>query len=258
MNILEVLLPKFTPMWFAEDVTPAGGGSPAIGDQNAVNNDASKGDKPSGQDENKTVPLAALHEERTKRQELQTEIETLRQMMQNTQQQATQFNQQQYGQQQQHQYQQQLEPTQQLEELWENNPRQAVNAQIGQAFAYYDQVNTYVENQMTQAATKYKDFNNYREHIRRYVNQTPLQDRARPGVVDVAYYIVKGQNADAIAEQARQSASQQAGAAMGAAGVGQSMPGVAYTNDGTLSQEEKNVARVMGLSEEEYLANKKG
>ena len=262
MNIVDLFLPKFT-MWFAEDAAPAAGGNAAPQGSGDTTPPPANGGDTSGQDANKTVPLAALHEERSKRQELQTEVENLKNLMQNTQQQANAYGapphvQQQMQQQQQYQ-QQQLDPSRELDEMWENNPRNAVNAQIGQAFAYYDNVNSHIESQMTQAATRYKDFNNYREQVRRYVNATPLQDRSKPGVVDVAYYIVKGQNADAAIEQARQASAQQTGAAFQTQGVGNSMPGVPQQGgDGTLSQEEQNVARVMGLTNEEYLANKKG
>lgn len=255
MNPMKYLLPKLHLNTFAEEGAPAGGVTPAptpgSGDMTPT---------PSGQDDNKTVPLAALHEERTKRQELQSELESLRTVLQETQARTAQppYQQQQYAQQ---QYQQppQANVGAQLEAMWEEDPRKAVNAQIGQAFAYYDQVNAYVEAQISQAATKYQDFSQYQDQIRRYVNATPIADRARPGVVDVAYYIAKGQNADAIAEQARQAAAAQAGAAIGVQGVGPGVPAAPTpaAQAGTLTQEEQSVARVMGLTDEEYLANKR-
>lgn len=264
MLFLKYLLPKLY-LTFADGGTPAGGEPPApVPGDVTPEPEAGSTQQTPGSSGSSTVPLAALQEERTKRQTLQHELEHLKTLVSGQPQQADPYGSV-------HQYNPQAQPAytqqqpsqqvyqQQLQELWETNPQQAVSHQINGAFAAYDQINTFVENQVTMAESRYNDFGTYREQVRNYINTVPVTQRGRPGLVDAAYYMVKGQNADTLAEQARAAASQQAAGVFNTQqpGAGVSIPGTQPRAGQGLSQEERNVARVMGMTEEEYLHNKR-
>ena len=277
MKFYKLFFPKLFISSFADGGAASGGGdnstNPSSSDANNANAQeaGAQASSSNSQDENnKTVPLAALKEERSKRQALQAEVEQLKAMFyQQTAgvqggdpygtvnaytppQQSAAFYQQQFQQQAQPQ---QVNP---IEQLWETNPVQAVQAQISQAFQTYDRINTFVEQQITMANTKYQDFDQYREQVRNYINTIPVSERAKPGIIDAAYFIVKGQNADKIAEQARLNALNNASNALSAQGVGSSMPVGQNSSQTALTPQEQEVARIMGLTDEEYLANKRG
>ena len=143
-----------------------------------------------------TVPISALMEEREKRQALQTELESLKTTV-------TQIQQR-----------QQPIPTApqqspdalkaQMDKLWQEDPRKAVQMEIMMASQWSDNVNTQVDGEAEQLSSKYKDFNDYRNTAMRYVRALPLEQRARPGIVEMAYLVTRGQNVDQIIENQRQ------------------------------------------------------
>lgn len=136
------------------------------------------------------VPLPALQEERAKRQALETEIESLRQRVNQTQPQHQVQPQQ-----------QQFDTKAELEKLWDTDPRKAVQFEILTALDWHDRTNANLDIQADQLATRYPDFNVYRSSALAYVRSLPINQRANPGVLETAYYITRGQNVDTLLQQ---------------------------------------------------------
>jgi hypothetical protein len=209
----------------------------------------------------KTVPLAALHEERSKRQALADELEQLKTLV--SQQQYSYQQPQPTYQQPTQQFYQQPQPApadvarQQIEQLWANDPLQAVQYQVQMALANYDRINSSTEQAINSARNRYPDFNKFEAEVRGFINAVPLQDKARQGIVDAAYYMVKGKNADNLTFQAAQQASSRVAQGVAASGIPGGGAGVVQTGP-QLSQDEMKVAAVMGMSAEEYQKFKRG
>ena len=215
---------------------------------------AKAGVPPAPAQEGTTVPITALHEERTKRQELQAQLDAMKKVMSNNvlfdmngnpvmqqQQQAPQQN-----------YQQEMD------KLWETDPRKAVQAEIYQAMAWRDKVDSDVESQANEVSNKYVDFNTVRSEVMNYVRTLPLEGRGRPGIIEAAYYFIRGQKVDnIIAQKQREMESEymrkfQAGelATMLPPGAG-SLPPV-QQGAVMLTPEQKNAAAAMRIPEAEY------
>ena len=195
-----------------------------------------------------TVPLSALHEERTKRQNLEAELAQLRDMVQQRQ------PQQQY-QQQQPQNQMQLE----IEKLWDTDPRKAVQAEIMVAMNWRDQIEANLSSQAHSLSQKYTDFNTYRPQAEQYVRSLPLDQRSDPRVMEVAYLVVRGQNVDTIIEQQKNELYEKF---RSGEFVSPQPPGT-YTAPPTqggpqLTQDQINAAAAMGLTPEQYASAIKG
>jgi hypothetical protein len=209
-------------------------------------------------DEDKTVPLAALHEERSRRQELQAELEVLKQVAGdqilfdiNGRPVRSMPGQQQPQPQQPGQAPNQT--AQELEKLWETDPRKAVQVEIMAAMSWRDNQDAQVDTQMLQAQGKYDDFNQYEPVIRQYIRALPLEERSKQGVVDLAYYVVKGQNANNAVERARQEMLQKMKAGQGAQALTPgTKPSPARPKGDALTEEQMKVADAMGLSPEQY------
>lgn len=193
------------------------------------------------------VPLAALQEERERRQSLQAEIDQLKSRVS-----TMQAPQQQYQQ----QPQAPVDHTAELNRLWETDPRRAVQVEIMMAAQWQDNINAQVDGEAEALAQKYKDFNNFRGETMRYIRSLPLEQRARPGIVEMAYTLARGQSVDQIIEQQRQQLQQQfmQNPAMFQmpAGTGATPPPT-QQNTG-LTDEQINVARMMKLTPEAYAA----
>lgn len=228
--------------------------------------------KQDGDGTQKTVPLAALQEEREKRQQRDQELEqlksTVQQLQQSQLQQGSPFGGQPQGQQMPQQ--QSVAPQQQppmnpqaqqrarLQELWDTNPQQAAQLQMQQTVQWMDKVNTSVNQQVSQLGEKFDDFGQYERAVRNYINQVPINQRAQQGIAELAYYVVKGQQSGTQAQQTAQQNLQrtQAGVAAGgmpSAGGGGGQP----SGDEGLSEQEKIAAKAMGISEEDYLNSKR-
>lgn len=148
------------------------------------------------------VPLASLMEEREKRQALQAELENLKSTVQQIQQrQPAQIPGVQPV---------QVQPNvkEEMDKLWQTDPRAAVDRTVMMAVQWQDNVNAQVDGEAAQLASKYQDFNSYRDTAMRYVRALPLDQRARPGIVEMAYLVTRGQNVDQIIEQQRQQMTQ--------------------------------------------------
>lgn len=215
------------------------------------------GQQPDGnQGADKTVPLAALHEERQRRQELQAELDVLKQIAGDNV--LFDINGRPVPQSQQ---QQQVSPqgdTQvnaELEKLWESDPRKAVQVEIMAAMSWRDNMETQVDNQVLAAGSKYQDFNEYEGTVRQYIRSLPLEQRSKPGVVDLAYFVVKGQNANNAVERARQEMMRKLQAGNQVQGL---QPGARSAppqpKGAQLTDEQMRVADAMGLTPEQYMS----
>ena len=209
-----------------------------------------------GTNNDKTVPLAALQEEREKRQSLQAELEKVKGAVAQMQM-AHQGGQGQPGGQQFGQPAVQPNRMDDLNRLWEEDPRRAMQAELQMALNWYDQVNLGIETESDVLATKLTDFNTYRDDVRKFVRALPPEQRGNKGVVEMAYYVVKGQKADEIygnkskemADKLRSIEAAQgfsSGGFVPKEGVG---PG--------LTAQETQTALKMGITPEEYLKFKK-
>lgn len=170
--------------------------------------DANKGTPPAGTPApnasgvgDKTVPLAALLEEREKRQAEVAEKQNLLMAVNQLKGQIAQIQQQGgYQQQPQQQYgQPQMNPqAQYLEQLWASNPREAVRAEIGLAYEQMDRINAQLDYQELEVGKKFPDFSAYKDQVRAYVRTIPVGQRSQPGVMEAAYYFIRGQQVDSL------------------------------------------------------------
>ena len=187
-----------------------------------------------------TVPIATLLEERGKRQALEAELSALRNQTQAPQ----------------PPIQQQPNVNQELERLWETDPRRAVQAELMMAINWYDQTNAQLDFQADQLTTKYADFNNWRTQAMRYVRGLPTQQRAQPGVLEMAYYIVRGQNVDDILKQQNDDLMRRFQSGELAASVspqGGMSPSQPAQRGIQLTAEQMRAADAMGVPHEEYV-----
>ena len=202
----------------------------------------------------KQVPLPALQEERAKRQEavstaekLTQEIADLKQMVANQQLQPQQNQQ------------PQLDPRAELDQVWEDDPKQAVRMEIMYAMDWRDRQDSSLNAQADGLATRYKDFNDFRSVAMTQVRNLPLNQRGNPGVLEAAYFMARGQGADAMIQQ-REAAllEKYRNGEINAQGLATPASG-AFTAPPTdpslqITEEQARVASAMGLSNEEYMS----
>lgn len=188
------------------------------------------------------VPLPALQEERTKRQELEAEVGRLRAQVAQPQQQQQAVA--------------QVDPKIELEKLWDTDPRKAVQVEIMYAMDWRDRVDASLNTQADQLAMKYPDFNNYRSSTLGYIRTLPAHQRGAAGILEAAYYMVRGQNVDQLL-QARETellekyrrgeiTAQQLATPAGSFSAPTSPQGTVLTAD------QLAVASAMGLTPEGY------
>jgi hypothetical protein len=196
------------------------------------------------------VPLAALQEERERRQSLQADLESLKQQVGRLQQPQT------YQQPVQQQQQPQVDHTAELNRLWETDPRKAVQVEIMMAAQWTDNINAQVDQESDALANKYKDFNNFRGEAMRYVRSLPLEQRARPGIVEMAYMLARGQGVDQLIEQQRVQLQQQfqQNPAMFQMPVGAGGNPPPTQQPVGLTEEQLKVAAAMRMTPEQYSA----
>lgn len=200
-----------------------------------------------------TVPIAALHEARSKNQELRAELDVLKQIAGDN----VLFDMNGKPVPQQQQQPQQREPdnkaAQEMEKLWEDDPRKAVQMEIMAAMTWRDGQEAQVDNQMLAASTKYDDFGQFDSVVRQYIRALPLDQRSKPGVVDLAYYVVKGQNTGSAIERAKEEMAQKMQAGTNAQGLQLgTQSAVKQTGPKELTAEQSAVAEAMGLTADEY------
>ena len=190
------------------------------------------------------VPLPALQEERTRRQALEAEVEQLKRQMSTPQ--APQQP-----------VVQQVDPREELNRLWDTDPRKAVQVEIMYAMDWRDRQDAALNAQADQLAMKYQDFNNHRSSALAYVRSLPAHQRGAPGVLEASYYMVRGQNLDQLMQQRENEwlEKYRRGEVIGnqllnPAG-GYSAPQV-ITQGIQLNADQLKVAEAMGLTPEQY------
>ena len=223
----------------------AGSGAPPAGATDANGTAAGAG---TGQ----MVPITALHEEREKRQALASQVQALQEQIQNLAKGGTQRE----------EATRQAQPTQQqitveqLDQMWRSDPKAAMRTELIMAVDWADQVNMVVEDQFDTLASRKEtaDVEKYRAEITKQLRKIPLSQRGMPGVVETAYLIVKGRNADGAAAAHAQAVAEKiksaeaAGSALPAGGNS----GGTQQRTGGLTDMEKAAAAAMGVSEDEY------
>lgn len=189
------------------------------------------------------VPLPALQEERSKRQALEAEVAELKRMVSqpNVQPMAPQ---------------QQFDPRAELEKLWENDPKKAVQVEIMYAMDWRDRVDASLEIQADQMSRKYPDFNSYRSTALGQVRSLPLNQRGAPGILEAAYFMVRGQNADTLIQQRENELLEKYRrgeiTAAGLATPPGSFSSPTPVQGVQLSEEQRRVAEAMGMTPEGY------
>jgi len=143
-----------------------------------------------------------------------------------------------------------------MEKLWEDNPRKAVQMEIMSAMSWRDNMDSQVDRQEAEVTQKYADYGKYRDTVRQYVRALPLDQRSKPGVIDLAYYVVKGQASGNIYEQAQaeiirkiQAGEQVQGLSSGTASAPAPVKGMRVT------PEQAAAAEMMGMTPEEYASH---
>jgi len=202
----------------------------------------------------KQVPLQALQEERGKRQDehsradgLAKELDDLKAVVAN----------QQYQQQQPQQP--QVDPRAELDQIWDDDPRKAVQVEIMYAMDWRDRIDSNLEVQADQLARQYPDFNNYRSTALGQVRSMPLNQRGGNKVLETAYFYVRGQNADVMMknQEAELLEKYRRGeiSAQGLATPPGSFSAPAPTGGISATEEQMRVASAMGMSTEDYMNN---
>ena len=195
--------------------------------------------------ESQTVPLATLMEERNKRQALEAEVALMKQQVQQPSQGS---------------FQNQPQPPMnqlalEVEKLWDTDPRKAVQAEMMLAMDWYDRTNNSIDQQADILAGKYSDFNQWRSTATRYARSLPLNQRGQPGVLEMAYFIVRGQNVDDLLKKQNEDLMQkfQTGELAGMVSTPPGATGAPAPHQGIqLTEEQRTAAAAMGVSEEEY------
>jgi len=212
------------------------------------------------------VPLPALQEEREKSKMLREQVSNLTNMI--TEMQNRVAPQQNYPQQmgmapqQQNYYPaqqfQQAPPNmaQQAEALWADDPMRATAWMVEQGIQNYDGVQRMVDLQKANTMSKYPDYATYATEIDNYVRALPPAQRGQQGIVDMAYFLVKGQKVDTITQQANNELLERIKRGEAVGGVRGTYTAPVNTDDSPLTADENKAAMVMGLTPEEYKANK--
>jgi hypothetical protein len=143
-----------------------------------------------------------------------------------------------------------------MDKLWEDNPRKAVKMEIMSYGTWRDSLDSQVDKQELDASSKYQDYGKYRDTVRQYIRALPLDQRAKPGVIDLAYYVVKGQASGNVYDQAQQdlikkiqAGEQVQGLTPGTQAAPAPVAGVKPTPD------QAKAAEMMGMTTDEYMSN---
>jgi len=210
--------------------------------------------------EDKMVPIAALHEEREKRQSLQAELESLRKIagqnvLFDVDGKPVSYQQPQQA--------PQVDYAAQMDKLWETDPRKAVQAEIYAAMTWRDNQDAMVDHQEEAVRQKFPDYSNYASEVRSYIRTLPIDQRGTRGVVELAYYVVKGQKVDNIISKTKEQLEaewrQKAASGEMAQGLpGGSMSQLPSPTGVVLSNEQKAACMALNISEADYIKHMKG
>ena len=146
-----------------------------------------------------------------------------------------------------------------MDKLWQTDPRAAVERTVMLAAQWQDNINAQVDGEAAGLATKYTDFNDYRDTAMRYVRALPLDQRARPGIVEMAYLVTRGQNVDTIIERQRADMARQfqQNPASFQMPPGAGAPAIDSSNQVQATDAEARAARAMKIPIDQYLRWKK-
>lgn len=238
----------------SDNLDPNAAGSPTPGQGGTPSPDGGKPGAQDGQpDKGHMVPIHALHEERQKRQELQSQVEALTEQVAAMRQSTVVNPVGPAG-----TYQQpQQDFRKQIDELWETDPRRAMQAELQMALTWYDGVTASVNQQMTDLVKKHPDAVSMRPEIENYLRTLPAQERARPGVADLAYYVVRGQKSEDIWKQREAEIVEKIRRGESVQGFNAgAMPSSSIPKpDKPLTEEQLKVAAAMGITPEDYKKN---
>jgi hypothetical protein len=199
----------------------------------------------------KTVPLTALHEEREKRQAIQAQLDQIKAMMgENI---VYDANGKPIPMPQQQQAQPQDNVREQLDRMWEEDPRKAMQAEMQMALEWYDNVNAQVDIQETEIRNKYKDFDAFRNDVKNYIRRLPPAQRAKPGIMEMAYHVVRGQNVDKILQAREAELLKKYKAGESVQGLSGTYSNPPATNGTVVTDDQKKVAEAMGMSVDDYI-----
>jgi hypothetical protein len=137
--------------------------------------------------------------------------------------------------------------------MWQTDPMKAMRTELSAFAQWIDYTDNVVDNQIDQAKSQYSDFGNYEGGIRRYIKQLPREQRANQGVVDAAYYIVKGQNADNLIKTKEQEILDKIRRGESVQGLQGYSGSPAPTGQPQFSEDEKKIAEAMNITPEEYI-----
>jgi len=145
-----------------------------------------------------------------------------------------------------------------LDQLWEENPRAAMQTEMGMMLHWYDGVQAELDRQEEEVAGKYTDYPQYRTKIKQYIRMVKPEQRRNPGTVETAYYLAKGQNTDAVRQSAIDDVIKRIQA-------GEQIQGISGTTSGTQTptpvlkptDDQAKAAEAMGMSVEDYLKHLK-
>ena len=231
---------------------------PNAGDGNPASSAGTKPEIQGGQPANtdqQRVPIQALHEEREKRQALQAQTELLQSQLKEMQDTLVSLRggtgvsqpgvpQQGVG-----------NSNQQVEELWETDPRRAMQTELMMGLNWLDSVNAALDAQEDEVQKKHADFKDYRSQVRRYLRSLPTQERAKPGVVELAYYVVRGQKADDLWKQREAELLDKIKKGESVQGLTTGITSTPTQPEGPvkLNEEQLKAAAAMNISPEEYV-----
>lgn len=243
------------------NATPAPGTVPPSNVQNTPAPEGTPGS--STTPDGKQVPLAALQEERQKRQESQAALSDLQRQMADLQ----SLIQQQTQTQQQNVYPQTPQPVQanpldqvwNNEEAWSRDPkaavRNSVQAEILAALQWYDSQSVVIAGQEAETMRKYPDYVKYKPTVDAQLRRIPMNQRTQNGVVEAAYFMAKGQSVDQILTQQQQELIEKIkrgelvqGLQPGTTGA----PPVSPQGQVNLTEDQLRAAAMMNMTPQEY------
>ena len=210
----------------------------------------------------KTVPIEALHEERSKRQALDNQMTQLKAVL------GDKFTFDANGNAvligapavNPNVNPEQARIQEEVEKAWNEDPKKAVRMEQMLALNWYDHIHWSIEDQKALLAEKNPDFRNHEKEINNYIRRLPLDQRATPGAVELAYLVVKGKNPTNMDEARRQWEAEyirkmQSGEA--AQGIGGGTFSAPPASGVQATQDQINAAGAMGMKIEDYMRNVK-
>jgi len=128
--------------------------------------------------------------------------------------------------------------------------------EIMYAMDWRDRIDSSLEVQADQLARKYPDFNNHRSTALGQVRGLSLNQRGSAGVLEAAYFMVRGQNVDSLLKQRETELLEKYRrgeiSAQGFATPPGAFTSAAPIEQTQLTQEQSDVAAAMGLTPEQY------